>query len=61
MATKSLDGVPTQKAHQRENFTNEQVEELSNCINPDTGFEYFCEKFFPYTTSVKGKTLFKPI
>ena len=33
--SKSLDGVLTKKANQQESFTNEQVEDLMKCIEPE--------------------------
>ena len=60
MATKSLDGVLTKKAHLREKFNEEAVEDLKQCLDPDTGYLYFCEKFFNIQHPVQGKTLFNP-
>ena len=58
MATKSLDGVLTKKAHLKEKFNEEAVEDLKKCLDPDTGYLYFCEKFFNIQHPVQGKTLF---
>ena len=60
MATKSLDGVLTKKAHQKEKFDEAGIEELKKCIDPDTGYLYFCQKFFNIQHPVQGKTLFEP-
>tara|TARA_B100000963_G_scaffold45597_1_gene34010 strand:+ start:393 stop:545 length:153 start_codon:yes stop_codon:yes gene_type:complete len=43
MATKSLDGVLTKKAHQREKYDETGIEELKKCIDPDTGYLYLDE------------------
>ena len=59
MSNKSLDGVLTKKAHQRERFTEEQIADLASCSNPKTGFEYFASKFFYIQHPVEGKMLFK--
>jgi hypothetical protein len=59
MSSKSLDGVLTKKAHQRERFTEEQIEDLAKCSDAKNGFEYFAEKFFYIQHPVRGKTLFK--
>ena len=41
MSNKSLDGVLTKKAHTREKFSEEQIQDLVECSNSKTGFEYF--------------------
>ena len=45
MSNKSLDGVLTKKAHTREKFSEEQIQDLVECSNSKTGFEYFAKKF----------------
>ena len=40
MATKSLDGVLTKKAHQREKFNEQEIEDLKHCLDPDKGYLY---------------------
>ena len=57
---KSLDGVLTKKANTRESFTEDQIADLKACANPDTGYLYFCNKFFNIQHPVEGKMLFKP-
>ena len=59
MAT-SLDGVLIKKANKRETFTNEQVEELLKCSDPDEGYMYFAKHFAYIQHPVKGKLLFDP-
>ena len=39
--SKSLDGVITKKANQTETFTNEQIEDLVKCMDPQDGYLYF--------------------
>ena len=60
MSNKSLDGVLTKKAHQREKFTEEQVEELIKCSDPKEGFLEFAKRFFYIQHPVKGKCVFEP-
>jgi Terminase large subunit, T4likevirus-type, N-terminal/Terminase RNaseH-like domain len=57
---KSLDGVLTKKAHTKEKFTEEQVQHLLACADPNTGYEYFAKNFFYIQHPVKGKMLFEP-
>ena len=59
MSNKSLDGVLTKKAHTREKFSEEQIQDLVECSNTKTGFEYFAKKFFYIQHPVEGKMLFK--
>ncbi len=60
MASKSLDGVLTKKAHTRETFTENHIQDLLACSNTDTGYHYFCENFFYIQHPVRGKMLFEP-
>jgi hypothetical protein len=41
--SKSLDGVLIKKANQRESFTEDQIKDLSKCMDPVTGYLYFSE------------------
>ena len=54
MSNKSLDGVLTKKAHTREKFSEEQIQDLVECSNAKTGFEYFAKKFFYIQHPVEG-------
>ena len=58
--SKSLDGVLTKKANQKETFTNEQVEDLMKCMDPNEGYLHFARKFSYIQHPVKGKLLFDP-
>lgn len=58
--SKSLDGVLTKKAHTKEKFTEEQVQDLLQCADPTKGYLYFARKFFYIQHPVKGKLLFEP-
>jgi len=57
---KSLDGVLTKKAHTKEKFTEEQVEHLMKCADPQTGYLHFAKNFFHIQHPVKGKVKFEP-
>lgn len=57
---KSLDGVLIKKAHQRESFTEQQIQELMRCADPDNGYHYFVEHYFYIQHPVRGKMLFQP-
>lgn len=58
--SKSLDGVLIKRAHQRENYSAEQIQEFVACADPATGPKYFLEKFFYIQHPVKGKLLYSP-
>jgi hypothetical protein len=59
MASKSLDGVLTKKAHSKETFTEQHIQDLSAC-SADNGYHYFTSNFFHIQHPVKGKMLFEP-
>jgi len=58
--SKSLDGVLTKKANQREQYTEEQINDLAQCMDPQLGYLYFARKFAYIQHPVKGKLLFDP-
>jgi len=58
--SKSLDGVLTKKANQQETFTEEQIQDLMSCMDPEKGYLYFANKFAYIQHPVKGKLLFEP-
>ena len=60
MSIKSLDGVLTKKAHLRESFNEQQIEDLKNCMDEETGYLHFAEYFYNIQHPVEGKLLFKP-
>jgi hypothetical protein len=57
---KSLDGVLTKKAHTKEKFTEQDVQDLLACADPNTGYHYFSKNFFHIQHPVKGKVKFEP-
>ena len=60
MSNKSLDGVLTKKAHIREKFTEEQIQDLVECSDSKLGFLAFAKKFFNIQHPVRGKCVFEP-
>lgn len=58
--SKSLDGVLTKKANQKETYTEQQIDDLLKCMDPDTGYLYFAKHFAYIQHPVKGKLLFEP-
>jgi hypothetical protein len=60
MASKSLDGVLTKKAHTKETFTEDQISELLLCSDHDAGYHHFVKNYFYIQHPVKGKMLFEP-
>jgi hypothetical protein len=57
---KSLDGVLTKKAHTKEKFTEDQVQDLLKCADPVEGYMYFVQNFFNIQHPTKGKIKFEP-
>ena len=57
---KSLDGVLTKKAHTKEKFTEEQVQHLLACADPNEGYMHFVKNFFHIQHPTKGKIKFEP-
>jgi hypothetical protein len=57
---KSLDGVLTKKANQKETYTEKQIEDLVKCMDPETGYLHFAKQFAYIQHPVRGKLLFEP-
>lgn len=57
---KSLDGVLTKKAHKKEKYTEDQIQDLLACSDPETGYLHFSKHFYYIQHPVKGKLLFEP-
>jgi hypothetical protein len=57
---KSLDGVLTKKAHKKEKYTEDQIQNLLLCSDPDIGYLHFSQHFYYIQHPVKGKLLFEP-
>jgi len=58
--SKSLDGVLTKKANQKETYSEEQIADIMACMDPADGYLYFARKFAFIQHPVKGKLLFDP-
>ena len=56
----SLDGVLIKKANKQETYTEAQMQDLMQCMDPDEGYLYFARKFAYIQHPVKGKLLFDP-
>ena len=57
---KILDGNLIKKAHQTQKWTEEDVENLMNCQDPDNGPHFFLNNFFYIQHPVKGKLKYQP-
>ena len=57
---KSLDGVLTKKANTKDTYTEAQIQDLLQCMDPDRGYLYFEKNFAYIQHPVKGKLLFEP-
>ena len=57
---KSLDGVLTKKAHKQEKFTEEQIQDLLLCADPNEGYMHFAKNFFYIQHPTRGKVKFEP-
>ena len=58
--SKSLDGVLIKKANKKEQYTQDQVTDLLQCMDPDEGYLHFARHFAFIQHPVKGKLLFEP-
>ena len=58
--SKSLDGVLTKKANTQETYTEVQIQDLMQCMDPNEGYLHFAKHFAYIQHPVKGKLLFDP-
>jgi hypothetical protein len=58
--SRSLDGVLIKKANKKEQFTQQQIEDLRTCLDPDAGPFFFMQNFFYIQHPVQGKIKFSP-
>jgi len=58
--SKSLEGVLVKRAHQKESYTEQQLEEFVKCADPETGPFYFMNNFFFIQHPIQGKMLYQP-
>ena len=56
----AADNSLTKKAHISQRWTEEQLNDMRNCINPENGHIFFATKFFYIQHPKMGKVLFKP-
>jgi hypothetical protein len=56
----SLDGVLIKKANRQETFTESQIDDIAQCMDPDLGYLHFAKHFAFIQHPVKGKLLFDP-
>lgn len=55
-----IDDKLVKKAYSKAHYTKEQIEELRNCMHPETGPMYFLEHFMYIQHPTKGRMLFAP-
>jgi hypothetical protein len=60
MGSKNLDGALVKRAHSTQRFTEEDLENLAKCMDPETGPHYFLENFFYIQHPVRGKLKYEP-
>lgn len=60
MASKTLDSTLIKRAHSKQTWTDEQIEEFMKCMDPKKGPHYFLEHFFYIQHPTKGKLLYSP-
>jgi hypothetical protein len=58
--SRSLEGVLVKKANKKERFTEKQIEEISACLDDETGPYFFMKNFFYIQHPVRGKLRFEP-
>lgn len=56
----SQDNKLIKKAHLTQPYTEQQLEDLAKCLDPDKGYLHFATNFFHIQHPVKGKILFEP-
>lgn len=58
--SKILEGNPTKKAHTKEEFTKEQLDNLRMCSDPDVGHFFFITNYGYIKHPERGKIVYKP-
>ena len=56
----SLDGFLIKKANKQETFTEEQIQDLTACMDPNEGYLHFARHFAYIQHPVRGKLIFDP-
>ncbi len=59
-SNKILDGVLIKKANTQEHYTENIIQDLVKCSDPETGYLYFMKNFFYIQHPVRGKIKFEP-
>ena len=57
---KSLDGVLIKKAHKKQEFTKQQLDEFRKCADPKSGAYFFMSNFFTIQHPVHGNMKYTP-
>lgn len=55
MASKNFDGKLVKTAHSTQRFSEQDIADLANCMDPNTGPHHFLDNFFYIQHPVKGK------
>ena len=58
--SKSLDGVQVKRAYRKETYTEQQIKEIAQCVDPSGGPQFFMSNFFYIQHPTKGSILYKP-
>ena len=57
---KSLEGVLIKRAHKKTKYTEEQIQHVAKCADPDTGPLYFMDNFFMIQHPTRGSIRYHP-
>ena len=60
MVARQEDGVLVKTPYKKQQFTEQQLEEVMRCAEPVTGPEYFMRNFFFIQHPVQGKLQYNP-
>lgn len=56
----AADNTLTKKAHVKQQWTEQQIQDMLKCMDPVDGYLHFAKNFFYIQHSVKGRLLFQP-
>ena len=57
---RNVDNALTKKAHTKQQWTEQHIQDMMACMDPETGYIHFAKNFFHIQHPVKGKMLFDP-
>jgi len=57
---RNVDNALTKRAHIKQQWTEQQIQDMISCMDPEFGYLYFAKNFFHIQHPVKGKLLFDP-